>query len=83
MTVLIAVALTGCCGGGRRERGSSEIYAPASLVLTKGSAVPTRDGTYRPVTDEVWWSAADRRQLREQLEDALRVIENQRNNPAK
>ncbi|MEN9631947.1 MAG: hypothetical protein RL077_351 [Verrucomicrobiota bacterium] len=73
--------LSGCKTAVPPAAASSQIYAPASLVLTAGVPVPTRDGLYTPVETEVWHSTRTLSETRQQLNNALRVIENERNLP--
>ncbi len=58
LLVLIAVmtGLTSCEPNFWQKKDTLNIYQPSTLYLEKGKAVNTKDGIYKPETDEVWHS---------------------------
>lgn len=74
LTLLTSLALTGCCGSGKRTQDSSLLYAPSAITLPAKSPVQTTKGLYRPENDEVWHSHKSYVELQERLMDALSAL---------
>ena len=72
--LLLSCSLTGCVNASLEASESlaaSTLYQPPVLRLTKGQEVQTKDGQYRPQTDEIWHSDARFRSVEQQLIDAI------------
>lgn len=76
-----ASLLTGCCGRQKPETVSPTIFAPSSLVFPSGKPLVSKEGTYVPATDEIWYSQKTHEELQDRLMSALEALEHQRNNP--
>jgi len=61
------IALTSCGGSSTTKINSLNIYQPSTLRLKKNNPVPTKDGTYTPLTDEVWHSDTRYRRLEREI----------------
>jgi hypothetical protein len=54
--MLLSVSLTSCATVSPAPKESLQLFQPRVLRLEAGREVVTRDGLYRPQTDEVWHS---------------------------
>lgn len=76
---LVSFALIGCANVSPAPQATQQIYQPRVLRLTAGQIVSTRDGQYRPQTDEVWHSARAFEQLEQENLNLAAALTQERN----
>lgn len=76
---LACAGLTSCASVSSAPSASSQIYQPRVLRLQAGQAVTTRDGIYRPQTDETWHSARAFEQLEQENLNLAAALTQERN----
>lgn len=59
LSLLTALALSGCASDSPTPESTMRLYSPSSLHLKAGQPVQTIHGTYVPQVDEIWHSHAD------------------------
>lgn len=79
VTTLAIVALTSCASVSSAPRASPQIFQPRVLRLQAEQPVTTRDGIYRPQTDEVWHSARAYEQLEKENLNLAAALAQERN----